>query len=153
MMMKAAPGSALEVVQAQVILGALKVLLNVPAGTTQPQAAGPAGRLMKMGQDIMIRLGFAGGPVHDQPNSFQVVVTFPQLMLQINLAPSQAGPTRLAVGGLPRARLPLLSRKGGGNLRQSLSGWNSRGDIAPYPLSFRRDGMGPSLVSATRLQK
>jgi len=62
-MMKTAPRPAFKVVQPQVVLGALQILFDRPAGTTQPQTASPAGRLMPVGQGVVIRLGLVGGPV------------------------------------------------------------------------------------------
>jgi hypothetical protein len=58
-MMKTTPRSTFEVVQPQVILGALKVLFNVPAGTTQFQTASAPGRLLPMQQLQALLLGLS----------------------------------------------------------------------------------------------
>jgi len=55
------------VVQPPVILGALKILFDRPAGTTQPQTARPAGRLRPVGQGGVIRFGLVGGPSKYEP--------------------------------------------------------------------------------------
>src|SRR3970282_167801 len=106
-MMKTAPSPSFKVIQTQVVLGALEELFNLPAGTTQPQTASPAGRLMKVGQGVVIRFGLVGGPVHHEPRACQFLVPFSQLVLQIDLAPSQAGGAGLAVGRPPSARFPF----------------------------------------------
>ena len=48
MMMKASPRAALEMVQPQIILGALEVLFDMPAGAAQFQAAGFGGGTVEM---------------------------------------------------------------------------------------------------------
>ena len=73
MMMKTAPGTSLEVVQTQVILEALKVLLDMPARTAQFQAAGFRRGLVQVSQVIVIRFR-----VH-------TVISFPQGRPQFHL--------------------------------------------------------------------
>jgi hypothetical protein len=133
-MMKATPRPSFEMVQPQIVLGALQVLLNMPARATQSQAASFHRRPLEMGQVIMIRLGVAGSPVHHQPSSLQVAITLPQLVLQIHPTPSQPRVPRLLVRRPPRARLPLRGGKGCRNLSQSASGLRSYlGATAPVP--------------------
>src|SRR5271165_6329954 len=128
-MMKPAPRSAFEVIQAQIVFGALEVLFDVPARATELEAAGSCGEAMEVGQVVVIGFGLTFRPIHHQPNLFQFSLTLPQAMLQIHLAPSQTGTTRLAVGGLPRAAFPLLWRKAGRDLRQAQSGRDALGQI------------------------
>ena len=64
MVMETSPGTAFKVIQAQVVLGALKVLFDVPAGAAQFQAAAFGGRSMEMGQVIVIGFGVPCRPVH-----------------------------------------------------------------------------------------
>ena len=69
MMMKASPRTTFEMIQPQIILGALKVLFDVPAGTAQLQAAGLGGGTVEMGQ--IIAIGFSiprqPQPTHSNP--------------------------------------------------------------------------------------
>ena len=58
-------------IQAQIIFGALKALLNVPVRAGQFQAAGLDRRLMKMCLVTMVRLRITSVPVDDQPILFQ----------------------------------------------------------------------------------
>jgi len=51
MMMKASPRTAFEMIQSQIILGALKILFDVPAGAAQLQASGFGGRSVEIGQE------------------------------------------------------------------------------------------------------
>lgn len=152
-MVKTAPRSPFEMIQTQIIFGTFEVLLHLPAGTTQFQSASPAGRLMKMRQGIMVGFGFAGRPVYHQPRPFQFAAVLLQLMLQIFLAPSQAGVTRLAIRRAPRARSPLPGGKARGDLGQSASRGDSVCHIMPHPLLFRGYGMRPGLVPCTDLQE
>src|SRR5579872_5359659 len=108
MMMKASPRAALEMVQPQVILGALEVLFDVPAGTAQFQAAGLGGGTVEMGQVIVIRLSVSRRPVHHQPDFFQFAPRVAQIVLQINLAPSQTRSPGLSTRRYPRALLPFV---------------------------------------------
>src|SRR5208282_4809720 len=89
MMMKASPRTAFEVIQSQVIFGALEVLFDVPAGAAQFQAAGFGRRSMEMGQVIVIGFGVPRRPVYHQPDFFQFAPRVAQVVLQENLAPSQ----------------------------------------------------------------
>src|SRR5271169_2448875 len=114
MMMKASPSAAFEMIQAQVILGALKVLFDMPAGAAQFQAAGFGGRSMEMGQVIVIGFGVPRRPVHHQPDFFQFSPRVAQVVLQENLAPSQTRAPGLPAHRYPRALLPLVLRNSAG---------------------------------------
>jgi len=151
-MMKTAPRSTFKVVQAQVILGALKVLFNVPAGTTQLQAARATGRAMEVRQVIMVRFLVATRPVDHQPNLFQFSLTLAQAMLQVNFTPRQPGPTRLTVRRLPRAVFPLLGREAEHDLGQGLSGRNGLRRTMSGPLPLDGHGLGPGFVRRRHLQ-
>lgn len=96
MVMKASPRTALKVIQPQVILGALEVLFNAPAGAAQLQATGFGRAPMKMGQAVVIRFGIAGRPVDHQPSLFQFAPGLAQVMLQKDLAPSELRPQTAA---------------------------------------------------------
>src|ERR1035437_2636660 len=89
MMMEASPRAAFEMVQSQVIFGALEVLFDVPAGAAQFQAAGFGGWSMEMGQVVVIGFGVPCRPVHHQPDFFQFAPRVTQVVLQENLVPSQ----------------------------------------------------------------
>src|SRR5208282_1175085 len=145
MMMKASPRTAFEMIQPQIILGALKVLLDVPAGATQFQAAGFGGRSMEMGQVIVIGFGVPRRPVPHQPDFFQFAPRLPQVVWQENLAPSQPRAPGLPARRYPRALLPLLLRDSRGQLRQGGGGRFSLTDMPPDPLYFRPHLVIPSL--------
>src|ERR1039458_5555038 len=89
MMMEASPRAAFEMVQSQVIFGALEVLFDVPARAAQFQAAGFGGRSREMRQVIVIGFGVPARPVHHQPDFFQFAPRVAQVVLQENLVPSQ----------------------------------------------------------------
>src|SRR5579863_2291449 len=63
MVMKPAPGAPFKMVQAQIVFGALEVLLDVPSGTAEAQTACFGGQRLKLSQIIMIRL-LSLWPVH-----------------------------------------------------------------------------------------
>src|ERR1039458_5546188 len=110
MMMKASPRAAFEMVQPQVVLGALKVLFDVPAGTAQFQAAGFGGGTVEMGQVIVIGFRIPRRPVHHQPDFFQLAPRVAQVVLQKNLAPSQTRAPGLSAPPHPTALLPFVLR-------------------------------------------
>src|SRR5437667_6339339 len=121
MMMKALPGASFEVIQAQIILGTLKVLFNMPARTTQLQAKRLGRRSVKVGQIIMIRLWIARGPVHHQPDTFQIPLSLTQPVLEKHGLPSQPGPASFSIGRLPRTGLPLAGSQARRQFSQGLS--------------------------------
>src|SRR5438132_12222234 len=98
MMMKTSPGASFEVIQAQIILGTLKVLFNMPARTTQLQAKRLGRRSVKVGQIIMIRLWIARWPVHHPPDTFQLPLSLTQTVLEKHRLPRQPGPPSLSLG-------------------------------------------------------
>src|ERR1700691_3909305 len=137
MMMKASPRTAFEMIQCQVILGALKVLFDVPAGAAQFQAAGFGGRTVEMGEVIVIGFGVPRRPVHYQPDFFQFAPRVAQVVLQKNLAPCQTRAPRLPARRHPRALLPLVLRDSADQLRQGSGGRFSLTDMPPDPLDLR----------------
>src|SRR5205814_8185366 len=108
MMMEASPRTTLEVIQAQVILGALEVLLDGPAGTAQLQASRFRRGPVKVSRVIMIRLGVTGRPVHHQPNPLQLAPGLAQVMLQKDFAPGQTRVPGFPCDRHPAASPPLL---------------------------------------------
>src|SRR5579863_9529251 len=54
MMVKAAPGTALIMIQAQVVFDPLKILFDMPARTTQAQASRLGRLLVEVSQVIMV---------------------------------------------------------------------------------------------------
>src|SRR5271157_1668583 len=110
MMMKTSPRAALEVIQSQVVLGALEVLFDMPSGAAQFQATGFGRWTVEMGQIIVIGFGAPSRPVHHQPHSFQFALGVAQVVLQKNLAPSQTRAPGLPACRDPRALLPLVVR-------------------------------------------
>lgn len=142
--MKSPPRAPLEMIQAQVILGALEVLFDVPAGAAQLQATGFGGWPMKMGQVIVIGFGITGRPVHHQPNPFQFAPGLAQGMLQEDLTPGESCPPGLPSGSHPGALLPRAFRDSAGQLRQRFGGRLSLTDVSPDPLD-----RGPDLVVPT----
>lgn len=101
MMMKTSPGTTFEVVQSQIIFGALEVLFNMPAGAAQPQAASFRRRPMEMRQVIVIRFGITCGPVDHQPDPFQFAFGMAQIMLQKDLPPCQPAAPGFRSGRYP----------------------------------------------------
>src|ERR1700682_5145584 len=146
MVMETSPGTAFKVIQAQVVLGALKVLLDMPTGTAQLQASRFGRRSVKMSQVIMIRLGVAGGPVHHQPNLFQFSPSMAQVMLQKDLVPSQAGPAGFSSRRHPRAVFPFRWGEGSSPLHQRPRAWRLRADVAPRSFQLRLHLLIRSLV-------
>src|SRR5208337_743094 len=110
MMMKASPRATFEMIQSQVILGALEVLFDMPAGAAQFQATGFGGRAVEMGQVIVVGLGVPRRPVHHQPDFFQFAPRVAQVVLQKNWAPSQTRAPGSPARRHPSALLPLLLR-------------------------------------------
>src|SRR2546427_9717385 len=106
MMMKPLPGASFKMIQAEIGFGALKVLFHLPTRSAQLQTASGARGAVKGGQVVMVRLGISGGPVHHQPDPFQLPFGLLQTLLQENLAPSQSSRLGLATGRLPGASLP-----------------------------------------------
>src|ERR1700719_4610991 len=100
--MKPAPASPFKVVQAQVILGALEVLFDVPAWAAQFEATRFGWRTMEMSEIEVVGLVGAGRPIDYQPHFFRRLSVLAQAMLQVNLTPSQAGVLRSPIGRLPR---------------------------------------------------
>src|SRR5208283_4895672 len=149
MMMKTSPRAAFEMIQSQVILGALKVLFDVPAGAAQFQAAGFGGRAVEMGQVIVVGFGVPRRPVHHQPDFFQLASRVAQVVLQENLAPSQTRAPGSPARRDPRALLPLALRDSAGQLRQGGGGRFSRTDMPPDPLYFRPHLVIPSFERRT----
>src|SRR3990172_12284290 len=135
-MMKAPPRAAFEVIQSQIIFGALKVLLNVPARAAQFQAAGLVGRLMKMRQVIMVGLRSTGGPVDDQPDPFQFSVRLAQPFLQKHLPPTQTGLAGFAIGRLPRTTFPFAWGDSLGQLGQGSARRSCRAEVTANPFHF-----------------
>ena len=90
-MMKSAPGATFVVIQTEVILAALEVLFDLPAGTAQAQATGGGRLSVQMGQVDIIRLGFVLGPVDHQPSRFERLGPEAQCTTQENLNPRPAG--------------------------------------------------------------
>jgi hypothetical protein len=119
MVMEAAPGAALIMVQAQIIFGALEIVLDVPARAAQPQAAGFGGRAMEVRQITMV--GFRGvrGPIDHQPALLQLALGFFEPAGQVHLLPRQAGALLFAVGRPPATGLPNLGGQGPGELEQA----------------------------------
>jgi hypothetical protein len=122
MMVKASPGTAFEMVQAQVGLRPLKVLFDVPAGTAELQASGFRRWSVKMSQVIMIRIGVSLRPVDHKPGFLQVSACLAQAVLEEDWRPCQACRLGLATSRYPGTILPGLLGKRYGNLRQCL-GW------------------------------
>ena len=137
MMMKASPRAAFEMIQSQVILGALKVLFDVPAGAAQFQAAGLGGGSVEMGQVIVIGFGVPRRPVHHPPDFFQFAPRLAQVVLQENLAPSQARAPGLSARRHPRALLPFILRDSAGQLRQGGGGRFPVTNVTADPLDLR----------------
>src|SRR5271156_2903797 len=134
MMMKASPRTAFEMIQSQVMLGALKVLFDVPAGAAQFQATGFGGRVVKMSQVVVIGLGVPRRPVHHPPDFSEFAPRVAQVVLQKDLAPSQTRAPGLPARRHPRALLPLVLRDSAGQLRQGGGGGVSLADMPPDPL-------------------
>src|ERR1039457_4659418 len=149
MMMKASPRKALEMIQPQIILGALKILFDVPAGAAQFQAAGFGGRSVEMGQVIMIGFGVPRRPVYHQPDFSQCAPRVAQVVLQENLAPSQTRAPGLPARRYPRALLPLVLRNSAGQLLQGGGRRLSLTDMPPDPLYFRPNLVIPSFERRT----
>src|SRR5271157_2023961 len=131
MMMKPSPRAAFEMVQPQVILGALEVWFDVPAGTAQFQAAGFGGGTVEMGQGIVIGFRVPRRPIHHQPDFFQIASRVEQVVLQKDLAPSQTPAPGLPAGRHPRALLPLVLRDSARQLRQGGGGSFSLANMPP----------------------
>jgi hypothetical protein len=74
MMMKASPRTTFEMIQPQIILGALIILFDVPAGAAQLQASGFGGRSVEMGQVVVTGFGVSRRPVYHPPDFFQFVL-------------------------------------------------------------------------------
>src|SRR5260370_12369100 len=106
-MMKPAPASPFKVIQAQVVLGALEVLFDVPARAAQFQATRFARRTMQVCEVVVIGLGVTGRPIDHQPRSFRFVSVLAHAMLEIYLAPTPAPPLPSPVRPLPPTRPPL----------------------------------------------
>src|SRR5216684_344232 len=117
-MMKPAPASPFKVIQAQVVLGALKVLFDVPTRAAQFQATRFGGRTMQVSEVVVIGLGVTRRPIDHQPSFFRFVSVLAQAMLQVDVAPSQAGALPSPVDRLPRTRPPLWGWEAGDDLRQ-----------------------------------
>ena len=104
--MKAAPGASLEVIEAEIVLIALKVLFDVVALTAQAQRANAFGRPIKPGGIDMIRGGSALGPIDDEPSWGNR----PGLLLEVRphpgAHPGQPGRGELAAGRAPLAGVP-----------------------------------------------
>src|SRR5208283_5017906 len=149
MMMKASPRTVFEMIQPQIILGALKVLFDVPAGAAQFQAAGLGGRSVEMGQVIVIGFGGPRRPVYHQPDFFQFAPRVAQVVLQENLAPSQTRAPGLPARRYPRALLPLVLPDSAGQLRQGGGGRFSLTDMPPDPLYLRPNLVIPSFQRRT----
>src|SRR5271154_3983079 len=141
MMMKASPRTAFEMIQSQVILGALKVLFDVPAGAAQFQATGFGGWPVEVGQVIVVGFGITRRPIHHQPDFFQFAPRLAQVVLQKNLAPSQTRAPGLSARRHPRALLPFVFRDPTGQLRQGGGGRFPLTDITANPLD-----LGPYLA-------
>jgi len=88
-MMEASPKAPFERIEPQVILGALVVLFDVPAGAAQFQAKSFGRRLVQVSQIVVIRFGIARRPVDHQPDLFQFAPGVAQFMLQEDRRPSQ----------------------------------------------------------------
>src|SRR5215472_18920156 len=67
MMMEAAPGTALEVVESQLLLEFLEVALDAPAQLGQPDQLLKRRGGCEVGQPILGRFGAAFGPLDEQP--------------------------------------------------------------------------------------
>src|SRR5215831_2641469 len=117
-MMKPASASPFKVIQAQVVLGALEVWLDVPARAAQFEATRFGRRTMQVSEVVGIGLGVTRRPIDHQPGFFRFVPVLAQTMLQVNLAPSQAGTLPSPVGRLPRTGLPWWRCKTGDDLCQ-----------------------------------
>src|SRR5271169_1233926 len=127
MVMKTPPASALVMVQTQIVLAALKILLDGPAPATQSQRPAFGGRLPEPGDIDVIRIGLALWPIGDQPARRPLPILLVQIAVEINLFPGQPCRPPLAIGGLPGRRLPFCRLEAFGQLAQLPTGGSGFG--------------------------
>ena len=82
MMVEASPKAPFEMIEPQIILRALVVLFDVPAGAAQFQALSFRRRPVQVSEIVVIRFGIAPRPVHHEPDFFQFAPGAAQHMLQ-----------------------------------------------------------------------
>src|SRR2546427_4790424 len=105
MMVKPPPASAFVMVQPQIVLAALKILLDGPAPAAQAQRSALGGRLFEPSHIDVVGIRLALGPIRHQPASGPSSALLVQITVEANLFPGQSPRSLLAIGGLPGRRL------------------------------------------------
>src|SRR5229473_678065 len=144
MVVKTSPASAFVMVQTQIVLAALKILLDGPTPATQSQSPAFGGRLPEPGDVNVIRIRLAQWPIGNQPARRPLPALFIQIAVEINLSPGQPGGPLLAIGCLPGRSMPFCRLEAFGQLAQFLtrgSGFGNR-PILRTLAQFR--GVGPT---------
>src|SRR5512136_848795 len=121
MVVKSPPASALVMVQAQIVLAALKILFDRPAAATQSQSPAFGGRLPEPSDINVIRIHLALRPIRHQPARRPLPGLFVQIAVEIDLFPGQPCRPLLAIGGLPSRRMPFCRLEALSQLAQLLT--------------------------------
>jgi hypothetical protein len=75
MMMKAVPGAVFEMIESEVIFGALKIVFDRPATAAERQTKRFSALTMQMGEIAPVGLGGIRWPYNHEPEFFQFAAT------------------------------------------------------------------------------